>query len=49
MITKNKIWKLIVDEMIISERSKKVTLRALEKIKELPQDENKTRETQRDS
>jgi hypothetical protein len=49
MITKNKLWKLIREEMIISERSKKVTLRALEKIKELPQDENKTRETQRDS
>jgi hypothetical protein len=45
MITKNKIWKFIRQELIISERSKKVTLKALEKIKDIPQDENKTRET----
>ena len=45
MITKNKIWKLIVDEMIISERSKKITSEILEKIKDIPQHEDKTRET----
>ena len=45
MITKNKIWKLIVDEMIISERSKKITSEILEKIKDIPQYEDKTRET----
>jgi hypothetical protein len=45
MITKNKIWKLIVDEMIISERSKKITSEILEKIKDMPQNEDKIRET----
>ncbi len=45
MITKTKIWKLIVDEMIISERSKKITSEILEKIKDIPQHEDKTRET----
>ena len=45
MITKNKFWKFIRQELIISERSKKITLTVLEKIKDIPQDEDKTRET----
>jgi ribosomal protein L19E len=48
MITKNKIWKLIRDEMIISERSKKITLMAMEKIKELSQHENQHRHPETD-
>lgn len=45
MITKSKFWKFIREELRNSERSKKITLEVLEKIKDIPQDENKTRET----
>ena len=45
MITKNILWKSIREELINSERCKKVTLEILEKIKDIPQHENKTRET----
>jgi len=45
MITKNKFWKFIREELRNSERSKKITLEVLEKIKDIPQNENKTRET----
>ena len=45
MITKNILWKSIREELINSERCKKVTLEILEKIKDIPQHEDKTRET----
>ena len=44
MITKNKMWNLIRKELVIAERSKKLTQKVLEKIKDIPQDENKDRE-----
>ena len=45
MITKNKLWKFIKKELVEAERSKRVTLEVLEKIKDIPQYEDKTRET----
>jgi hypothetical protein len=45
MITRNKLWKFIRKEMVISERSKKFASEILEKIKDIPQHEDKTRET----
>jgi hypothetical protein len=49
MITKNKLWNFIRNEMIISQRSKKITLEVLEKIKDIPQYEDKSGSTSRDN
>ena len=38
------MWNLIRKELVIAARSKKVTQKVLEKIKDIPQDENKDRE-----
>jgi len=38
------MWNLIRKELVIAERSKKLTQKVLEKIKDIPQDENKDRE-----
>ncbi len=43
MITKNKIWKKIVEELKEVERSKKITADIMKRIKGMPQDENKNR------
>ena len=45
MITKNKFWKNIVKHLKEVERSKKFTTEIMKRIKDIPQDENKTRET----
>jgi len=41
MITKNILWKLVCQELKDSSRSRKLTLELIEKIKDIPQDEDK--------
>jgi|TARA_R100000315_G_C5213388_1_gene127051 hypothetical protein len=45
MITKTKFWEKIKKELKEVERSKKFTEKVINKIKGIPQNENKTRET----
>ena len=45
MITKTKIWKQIKTQLKEVERSKKFTTDLMNLIKDIPQDENKSRET----
>lgn len=42
MITKTKFWTTIREQLKNIERSKKITQTVMEKIKEMPQDEDKT-------
>lgn len=43
MITKTKIWKSIREQLKETERSKRLTKAVMNRIKELPQDENKNK------
>lgn len=45
MITQNELWKSIKEELVYLERCRKFTLKVLEKMKDTPQHEDKTRET----
>ncbi len=45
MITKTNFWKSIRKELKEMEQSKKLTAVIMKKIKDIPQNENKTRET----
>ena len=45
MITKDKLWQIVREELRSSERYKKISLDILEKLKEIPQLEDYTRET----
>ena len=45
MITKTNFWKIIQKELKETERSKNIINTVMEKIKELPQDENNSKAT----
>ena len=45
MITKTEFWKSIQKELKNIEQSKKLTSEIMKRIKDTPQDENKTRKT----
>jgi hypothetical protein len=45
MITKTSFWKIIQKELKETERSKNIINTVMEKIKELPQDENNSKTT----
>ena len=45
MITKTKFWEVIREELKNSDRSKKIMAQVMNTIKDIPQDENKIRET----
>jgi len=45
MITKTNIWKSIQKELKNFEQSRNLTAEVMKRIKEIPQDEDKTRET----
>ena len=49
MITKTQFWKRVVKELKEVERSKQLTTNIMNKIKELPQNENKHQHTKADS
>lgn len=42
MITKTSLWKKIVEELKETERSKQITSQIMRRIKETPQNENKS-------
>ena len=45
MITKTKVWEFLRQELKEVQRSKKFTEKVMDKIKGIPQNENKNRET----
>jgi hypothetical protein len=45
VITKTEFWKKIQKELKEVERSKRFTVELMNRIKDIPQDEDKTRET----
>lgn len=45
MITKTKFWETIIKELKQVERSRNLRQEIMKRIKEIPQDEDKTRET----